>query len=255
MRGAGLRLDNDVRRVWRCAACGAERKVGAQVTTVRCQCAGRPAMKLVEAMRRERPLKEPTSPYLEFVFEPGELAPPRSGNGNSSDPEVAAAIDREISEGGPVPPDGNSVRQPENTNPSDSEASAEIDREVNEGSPVPPESEIQRSTRPPRSPQRDDRRGDRGPAPGQQGRRDQGQRRDQPPQQRDQPPRQNQRGPDKRQPDRPDGNAPAGQNAPRRDKPPRRQDTPRDQPSAAPPPTPHSDGFGEGIPEIGSPKP
>ena len=72
MRGAGLRLDNDVRRVWQCAACGAERKVGAQVTTVRCQCAGRPAMKLIEAMRRERPLKELSSPYLEFVFEPGE---------------------------------------------------------------------------------------------------------------------------------------------------------------------------------------
>ena len=77
MRGAGLRLNNDVRRIWRCAACGAERKIGAQVTAVNCQCAGRPAMKLIETMRHERPLKELAATYMEFEFEPGELAPPR----------------------------------------------------------------------------------------------------------------------------------------------------------------------------------
>ena len=241
MRGAGQRLDNDVRRVWKCAACGAERKVGAQVTTVRCQCAGRPAMKLVEAMRRERPLKEPTSPYLEFVFEPGELAPPRSGNGNSPDPEVAAAIDQEISEGGPVPPDGNGSRPAESRGVSDSETSEAIDREVNEGGPVPPEGDVQRPPRPPRSPRRDDRRSDRGPAPTPQGRTDRGPRRDQPPP-RDPPSRPDQRGLKDRH--SPGGQASKEQNAPRSEKPPRPD---RDRPST-PPPTPDNGGFGEGIP-------
>lgn len=259
MRGAGLRLDNDVRRVWQCAVCGAERKVGAQVTTVRCQCAGRPAMKLIEAMRRERPLKEPTSPYLEFVFEPGELAPPRSkedqnparsGNGNSPDAETSAAIDREVSEGGPVPPEGNGQRPPGDQNTSDAETAAAIDREVSEGGPVSLEGKSPRSPRQERPPRRDDRRGDRGPAPvqGSQGRSDKGPRRDQPPPQqqpkRDQPPRQGQRSPGERRPDPPGGNAPAGQNAPRPDKPPRRRD---DRP-ATPPPAADSSGFGEGIP-------
>ena len=254
MRGAGQRLDNDVRRLWRCAACGVERKVGAQVTTVRCQCAGRPAMKLVEAMRRERPLKELSSPYLEFVFEPGELAPPRSqaddpaksGKGNPPDSETSAAIDREVNEGGPVPPEGNGPRPTGHQNSSDAEMSAAIDREVNEGGPVPREGEGQRP------PRRNDRRGDRGPAPakGSQGRTDQGPRRDPPPQQRDQPPRQNQRGPGERRPDQPGGHAPAGQNAPRRDKPPRRQD---DRP-APQPPAPDSGSFGEGIPGDRSPE-
>lgn len=259
MRGAGQRLDNDVRRLWRCATCGVERKVGAQVTTVRCQCAGRPAMKLVEAMRRERPFKELSSPYLEFVFEPGELALPRSkeeqsqalsGHGNSPDPETSAAIDREVSEGGPVPTEGDGQRPPGNQNTSDAEIAAEIDREVNEGGPLPPDANRQGPPRQQRPPRRDDRRGDRGPAParGPQGRTDNGPRRDppqqRPPQQRDQPPRQSQRGPGDRRPDKPGGNAPAGQNAPRRDKPPRQRD---DRPTP-PPPAPDSSSFGEGIP-------
>ncbi len=259
MRGAGLRLDNDVRRVWQCAVCGAERKVGAQVTTVRCQCAGRPAMKLIEAMRRERPLKELSSPYLEFVFEPGELASPRSkedqnparsGNGNPPDAETLAAIDREASEGGPVPPEGNGQRPAGIKNSPETETAAAIDREVNEGGPVPPEGEVPRPPRQQRPPRRDDRRGDRGPAPvsGSPGRSDKGPRRDppqqKPPQQRDPSPRPGQRSPGERRPDQPGGNTPAGQNAPRRDKPPRRRD---DRP-ATPPPAPDSSGFGEGIP-------
>lgn len=77
MRGAGLRLNNDVRRRWLCPACGNERRVGAEVTSVTCECSGNPRMKLMEKARIERPLKEPVSPYLEFVFEPGELNPPR----------------------------------------------------------------------------------------------------------------------------------------------------------------------------------
>ncbi len=227
MRGAGLRLDNDVRRVWQCAACGAERKVGAQVTTVRCQCAGRPAMKLIEAMRRERPLKELSSPYLEFVFEPGELAPPRSQT-----------------EAAPPPPVDDLPR--------DAVTSAAIESEVNEGGPPPPEGAGPGTAPPQRPPRRDDRRGDRGPAPARppQGRSDHGPRRDPPKQSppRDQPPRQNQRGPGDSRPEAPRGGPPTGQNAPRQDKQPRRQNDRRDDRPAPPPPAADNSGFGEGIP-------
>ncbi len=226
MRGAGLRLDNDVRRVWQCAACGAERKVGAQVTTVRCQCAGRPAMKLIEAMRRERPLKELSSPYLEFVFEPGELAPPRS----------------QVEEAPPPPVDDL---------PRDAVTSAAMESEVNEGGPPPPEGTRPGTAPPQRPPRRDDRRGDRGPAPARdpQGRSDNAPRRDPPKQSppRDQPPRQSQRGPGDRRPETPRGDAPTGQNAPRQDKPPHRQNDRRDE-RPAPPPAADNSGFGEGIP-------
>ncbi|RLS58721.1 MAG: hypothetical protein DWH91_01815, partial [Planctomycetota bacterium] len=78
MRGAGMRLKHDVRRLWRCPVCNVELKAGAEVTSQLCSCPGRPAMKLQETLRGSRELKEPTSPYLEFEFEPGELAAPGS---------------------------------------------------------------------------------------------------------------------------------------------------------------------------------
>ena len=54
MRGAGLRLNVDVRRHWRCPACGAERRLPATVTSVRCVCSGNPHLQLVEGQRRDR---------------------------------------------------------------------------------------------------------------------------------------------------------------------------------------------------------
>ncbi len=232
MRGAGLRLDNDVRRVWQCAACGAERKVGAQVTTVLCRCVGRPAMKLVEAMRRERPLKELSSPYLEFVFEPGELAPPRS--------QVEAA---------PPPPVDDL--------PLDAVTSAAMESEVNEGVPAPTVEGGQRPAQSQRPPRQDDRRSDRGlaPARGPQGRSDNAPRREPPKQSppRDQP-RQDPRGPSGPRPAQAGGNAPAGQNVPRKDKPPRRQNDRREDRPVPPPSAEDNSSFGEGIAESRSPE-
>lgn len=66
MRGAGLRLNVDVRRHWRCPACSAERRLPATVTTVKCVCAGNPQMRLVEGQRRDRtpaPLPEMVLPF------------------------------------------------------------------------------------------------------------------------------------------------------------------------------------------------
>lgn len=231
MRGAGLRLTTDVRRVWQCAVCGAERKVGAQVTTVRCQCEGRPAMKLVEAQRRERPLKELASPYLEFVFEPGELAAPRSQVKDVAVPTV-------------------------DESPSDAATSAAMEGEVNEGGASPPEVSHDKSTQSQRPSRSHDRQGGRGTNPERapQGRNEGGPRRDQRPPQRDQPPRKDQRGSHERRPDAPRNDAPAAQNAPPPSKPPRRQnDRQHDQP-VTPPPVADNSEFGEGIHDDRSPE-
>lgn len=113
MRGAGMRLKHDVRRLWRCSICHAELKAGAEVTSLLCTCPGRPAMKLQETLRGFRELKDPTSPYLEFEFEPGELAAPgsfcRPAEGDSPPPESTGGETAEFGEG---------IAAPEPANPS-----------------------------------------------------------------------------------------------------------------------------------------
>jgi len=66
MRGAGLRLNVDVRRHWKCPVCGAERRQPATVTTVKCGCAARAQMQLIEGQRRDRGIVPPPDPVLEF---------------------------------------------------------------------------------------------------------------------------------------------------------------------------------------------
>lgn len=66
MRGAGLRLNVDVRRHWRCAACGADRRLPATVTSVKCICTGNPQMQLLEGQRRDRMPTPPPDMVLEF---------------------------------------------------------------------------------------------------------------------------------------------------------------------------------------------
>lgn len=67
MRGPGLRIKYDVRRLWHCPACGYERHVPATETAVRCHCrADKPWMKLVESQRTVRPPSTPVNPYVEL---------------------------------------------------------------------------------------------------------------------------------------------------------------------------------------------
>lgn len=83
MRGPGIRLDLDVRRVWRCPQCGKQRRVGGEVTTVTCTC-GKP-MQLVEEGRRRfrepQPLASRELTVASFGLTEEELsrpaAPPR----------------------------------------------------------------------------------------------------------------------------------------------------------------------------------
>ncbi len=84
MRGPGLRLDLDVRRTWRCPACGAERRTQGDVAQMRCGCSDAPLMRYVETARPRRPDPKPHDPYMdvdsipndsEDAYEPSESDP------------------------------------------------------------------------------------------------------------------------------------------------------------------------------------
>jgi hypothetical protein len=65
MRGPGMRLGLDVRRLWQCPQCGAQRKLPADVTSVRCSaCSAAPFMQIVEPPRRPRLAPKPLNPFL-----------------------------------------------------------------------------------------------------------------------------------------------------------------------------------------------
>ncbi|REJ70937.1 MAG: hypothetical protein DWQ34_23735 [Planctomycetota bacterium] len=76
MRGPGMRLDYDMRRTWRCPACGSERKAGGRVTSLPCRCSGDEVwMKLIEVRRWRPPDPKPIDPYVDFEFSEEEAAP------------------------------------------------------------------------------------------------------------------------------------------------------------------------------------
>ncbi|HET6426329.1 MAG TPA: hypothetical protein VFG20_21735 [Planctomycetaceae bacterium] len=83
MRGPGIRLDLDVRRVWQCPACQRIRKLAGDLTSMRCQCAGEPWMHLVqERVPRQRVQKSLEARELtveSFHLTEEELAKPLPG--------------------------------------------------------------------------------------------------------------------------------------------------------------------------------
>lgn len=80
MRGPGLRVQTDVRRSWRCPACGQERRIPATIVSVVCPCqTPNLQMRLVEPMRKVRPEPIPLPPYFEpedFLSEPESTGNP-----------------------------------------------------------------------------------------------------------------------------------------------------------------------------------
>jgi hypothetical protein len=60
IKGPGLRIEMDVRRCWRCPACGREARVPAWETAVRCECRSPGVwMKLIEPTPRPAPYVAP----------------------------------------------------------------------------------------------------------------------------------------------------------------------------------------------------
>ena len=78
MKGPGLRIDLDVRRVWRCAKCGRTTRTAGQVTAQRCGCGDDSQwMRLEPPVKREpwrAPPREPL-PEEEAPVEPSATPP------------------------------------------------------------------------------------------------------------------------------------------------------------------------------------
>jgi hypothetical protein len=90
MKGPGMRLDLDVRRVWRCPACGHERRTSGDRTMVPCTaCPERPLMSLVERKRTPRPLRPLPDVLIAFDPAAGDLPPLDSA---AAPPETAIVL-------------------------------------------------------------------------------------------------------------------------------------------------------------------
>lgn len=84
MRGPGYRRGLDVRRTWKCPACASEVRVGADVTTVRCDCQPAGVWMRIETERNAvpRPLQPaslPEIPVADFQLTEEELSKPLEG--------------------------------------------------------------------------------------------------------------------------------------------------------------------------------
>ena len=81
MRGPGYKLSGDVRRTWRCPACGRERKVSGEITTLLCGCQEQAWMQIsAERTMVPRPLQRPSDVErhpIDFGIEPNAPAPAR----------------------------------------------------------------------------------------------------------------------------------------------------------------------------------
>lgn len=67
MRGPGLRVKNDVRRIWRCPVCLQVRRLPANIVNACCACRQpHPQMQLVESRRSVRIEQPPLPPYIAF---------------------------------------------------------------------------------------------------------------------------------------------------------------------------------------------
>lgn len=75
MRGPGLRVKLEIRRLWRCPRCGYERRAPGWETTVRCHCtAAEPLMQLIESQRRIPAPPQELDLYFNYEPTPEEAA-------------------------------------------------------------------------------------------------------------------------------------------------------------------------------------
>ncbi len=92
MKGSGYKLTHDVRRTWRCSACGTERKLEGDITSLKCNCRAEGTFMtiVVERTVAPRPLQVPNEQDVrssEFgiddlpplVPHPSSLPPERTG--------------------------------------------------------------------------------------------------------------------------------------------------------------------------------
>ena len=108
MKGPGLRIDLDVRRVWRCSKCGRIVRTLGQVTAQRCGCTEAAQwMHLEPAVKRE-PFHAPPREHLPEEWEVAESAAPPTGQPTIA--EAALALEQ-LPENPPQTP-GPSTSEP-----------------------------------------------------------------------------------------------------------------------------------------------
>ncbi|MEZ6056269.1 MAG: hypothetical protein R3C01_06150 [Planctomycetaceae bacterium] len=64
MKGPGLKYEMEVRRLWRCSKCGAERRLSGNTTSVPCRCAADKFMQLVDEPKFNRPTNREVDVYV-----------------------------------------------------------------------------------------------------------------------------------------------------------------------------------------------
>ncbi|MEW4527156.1 hypothetical protein [Maioricimonas sp. JC845] len=90
MKGPGLRLDLEVRRLWRCPKCGLERRVPDREVTVICDCTESGTfMQLIEPKRTVRAEPPPLDPFLDIELEPSSRRPPAPEPQPQGEPDAA----------------------------------------------------------------------------------------------------------------------------------------------------------------------
>ncbi|MGE5193199.1 MAG: hypothetical protein ACM3U2_11945 [Deltaproteobacteria bacterium] len=78
MKGPGLRIDHDVRRVWHCAKCGKTVRTPVHVVAQRCSCSDASWMALQPPVKREPfrpPVREPLPEFEPAPEQPAPVAP------------------------------------------------------------------------------------------------------------------------------------------------------------------------------------
>ncbi|QDU38150.1 hypothetical protein Mal4_24730 [Maioricimonas rarisocia] len=149
MKGPGLRLDLEVRRLWRCPTCGVERRVPARQVTVTCGCTDSGTfMQLIEPKRAVRAEPPPLDPFLDIELEPSERRqrPPEVETVSETveaPPEPAIKVPGELVT---PPPEAASteVAKPKETSPSEPRKSEET---RNSGSPPTEDSPEKKKSR------------------------------------------------------------------------------------------------------------
>ncbi len=101
MKGPGQRIDLDVRRIWKCPQCGKTRKLGGEITSVRCNCRREDVwMQLVEveedSATSPEPVDESPAPQTPAPAEQPPTPEEKSAAvGNAIDPVEDPVIDSE----------------------------------------------------------------------------------------------------------------------------------------------------------------
>src|SRR5262249_17022825 len=110
VKGPGLRIDLDVRRVWRCAKCGKSIRTPAHVVSQRCGCSEPGQWMRLEPPVKREPFRPPPREPIPDEDDPAHGAPP--GDSAAAAQAPVAGVSAEPREAEPKPIATEAVSQP-----------------------------------------------------------------------------------------------------------------------------------------------